>query len=338
MTDEPRNWDLRDLTNATMEPLAGFSCIPLVAPEVEFEQRAPSLRLNLSQNQLTRLPGAIFEIEHLTMLSVMRNELAEIPPAIGKLKNLRQLNVSTNHLHYLPYELLELLRGDTKMTDVYLHPNPFYTPRTAGLDRMRQRLSENEAVRGEIAPSPDRNVGTTHGGCKLMARTPVQYLDSCGETYSRFRLPSTPSPHGPILVEVEDLEDVSSPPSSDPRLSQSHPASRIEAPSRVPTLIELALRACYDSPELASVPALLPPKAPAYMTRHLEAALAQKETGGWNCSVCRRPIVVPRAVWLEWWDLDRRRVPGWSVGRLIPFLRRGCSWLCVPSTAGEGVA
>jgi len=328
-----------------VEPLSGFSCIPLVTPEVVFEQRSPSLKLNLSRNRLTRLPGAIFDVEHLTMLSVTRNKLREIPPAIGKLRNLRELNVSMNYLRFLPYELLELLQGENNTAAIYVHPNPFYSPHKDGLEQLRQRRAERKEAEAEADGVSQNPPAVLSGRYRLVACSPVQYLDSRGETYSRFRLPSAPASRGRIVIDVDVAEDTHSPPSSDPKHSKSHPSSLLPSPSRVPTLIELALRACYNSPELESAPSMLPPRTPDYVVRHLEAALAQKETGGWTCTVCRRPMIVPRAVWLEWWELSPPVPADWSDERLVPFIRRGCSWLCVPSRGvdraqetGEGAA
>lgn len=48
---------------------------------------------------------------------------------------------------------------------------------------------------------------------------------------------------------------------------------------------------------------------------------------GQKCSVCRKIYVVPRTEWLEWWSVE-------GEGGL-PFLRRGCSWGCVPGGDGD---
>ena len=290
-----------------------------MAFQVAFEQRPPSLKLNLARNELKRLPGAIFNVEHLTMLSVARNELRDIPPAIGKLKNLCELNIATNHLNSLPYELLELIRSSTQLKTLVLYPNPFYV---AGIDEAGLELQKEQR---------ESHAKEGHGLHRFAVRSPVHYLDSMGETYSQFRLPSTSS-HSPTVVEVDSFKSPA-PPSSDPKQSKSRPESLIRDSSRVPTLVELALRACYDSPELEFTPDMLPPGAPAYLGQSLKAALAQKETGGWTCSVCGRPMVVPRAVWLEWWELDRddRVFLGGGHERLVPFLRRACSWRCGPT-------
>ncbi len=125
--------ELVSLGNATIEPLSGFSCIPVVTKGVAFEQKEPSLKIYLGNNRLQRLPSAIFTIEHITLLSLRGNRLTEIPPAIGKMKNLEVLNISQNALTSLPYELMELFLTSLCLTDVLLHPNPFFKPKRDSL-------------------------------------------------------------------------------------------------------------------------------------------------------------------------------------------------------------
>ncbi|GKT96451.1 leucine-rich repeat domain-containing protein [Colletotrichum tofieldiae] len=100
---------LKTLSDATIRPLSEFSCIPIVAEGVPFEQKDPALQLYLYRNPLLKLPGAIFDLEHLTVLSLRGCRLRELPPAIGKMRSLRTLNLAQNLLRYLPAELLDLM-------------------------------------------------------------------------------------------------------------------------------------------------------------------------------------------------------------------------------------
>jgi len=304
-----------------MEPLSQFSCIPVVAEGVAFEQKEPSMKLYLASNNLRRLPGAIFNIEHLTLLSLRGNGLVEIPPAIGRLKNLEVLNVSQNSLRSLPFELLELLSTSSRLKELLLHPNPFYKPLSSG------DLPDGFSSGDDARQTPFLG--------EFIARSPVQYSDSAGAVYSTFRL--TSQVDVPVAIDDDPI------PSTIPYLSKSAISSSIQTVSRVPTMLELALRACYQTPQLKELRALLPAEAPPHLHDHLRRALEQREAGGLNCSVCGRDVIVPRSQWVEWWRLGRRLDTGGDPPvdtaeplsrdpeeQLMPFLRRGCSWRCVP--------
>ncbi|KYK58986.1 Leucine Rich Repeat domain protein [Drechmeria coniospora] len=160
---------LEELSDETVSPLATFACIPVVTKDVAFEQKEPELKLYLAMNLLQRLPGALFDLTHLTILSLRGNRLTELPAAISRLRNLRQLNVSQNELRWLPAELLELLEGDL---DLVAHPNPFYEP-----DEPFEPRKEGDPA-GRRRPA--RHLGRSH----------LQVSDSRG-VRSTFTLPQT---------------------------------------------------------------------------------------------------------------------------------------------------
>ena len=91
-----------------------------------YQSLTPALRLYLSNNLLEEVPGEVFNIKILEVLSLRLNNLTEILPSIGKLCNLRELNVGSNQLHWLPWELLGLLHANLKKCMIY--PNPFIRP------------------------------------------------------------------------------------------------------------------------------------------------------------------------------------------------------------------
>ncbi|CAK7198813.1 hypothetical protein SEUCBS139899_001480 [Sporothrix eucalyptigena] len=331
---------LTALSNATVEPLSGLVPIPVVTEGVAFEQKDPKLKLFLSSNNLMRLPGAIFQLEHLTVLSLRGNGLTELPSAIGQLRNLKSLNVSLNKLQSLPAELLSLIRTFGKggrLTELLVHPNPYFSP--------EQKPDEEDAEKEESGRTP-RFVGDKP---TRVARSPVHYMDSWGNTCSQFTL--DPAVLGACnLIPTENLTAAPHPPNDTTSSS-----------SRVPTLVSLALEACYRTPQLPQLPDLLPPDAPPRLGRQLGKALVVRDTGGSTCLVCSqhhahpRPMVTPMTAWLEWWELGKPDMNltystttpavSYSTGEtaaaqrtplaeneieLLPFMWRGCSWGCLP--------
>ncbi|WFD28544.1 hypothetical protein MNAN1_003556 [Malassezia nana] len=88
------------------------------------------VQLYLWDNQLTRLPSALFQVTNLGVLSLRKNRLTHLPAAIGDLCHLRELNVGGNALTYLPAEIQKLQLH----TFTYV-PNPFLPiPPDATLD------------------------------------------------------------------------------------------------------------------------------------------------------------------------------------------------------------
>jgi len=62
--------------------------------------------LNLSNNQLTgALPAEIRHLQNLKTLNASNNLMTGVPAEIGQLQNLQTLNLSNNQLTGLPYEL-----------------------------------------------------------------------------------------------------------------------------------------------------------------------------------------------------------------------------------------
>ncbi|OAA61719.1 hypothetical protein SPI_04578 [Niveomyces insectorum RCEF 264] len=103
-----------------------------------------------------------------------------------------------------------------------------------------------------------------------------------------------------------------------------------------------ALAACYRAPQLAQLPALLPPDAPSHLARQLVRAQTIRDAGGAACDVCgRRPLVAPLTEWVEWWTLNPQgavqtktasATSTVTVTETLPFVWRGGSWGCVPQT------
>ena len=58
--------------------------------------------LDLSRNNLTEVPGDVWELEQLEVLDLGWNKLTSLPESITKLSNLTVLNLSYNQLKNLP--------------------------------------------------------------------------------------------------------------------------------------------------------------------------------------------------------------------------------------------
>jgi hypothetical protein len=104
---------------------------------------------------------------------------------------------------------------------------------------------------------------------------------------------------------------------------------------RVHSLFSLSLASASTVPELNHLPSLLPEDTPDTVTRGLDHALEARRVGGRTCHVCQRSYIVPRAEWFEYHVLsnmfeDERLVEYGFEDLFVPFLRRVCSWGCVP--------
>ena len=295
-----RSLHLQQIRGQTLRPLHYLIRETHAGGRVEYyEELIPSIHLFLSNNELDDVPGELFKLENLTVLSLRSNNLTEISSSIGKLTKLQELNVGSNQLSWLPWELLQLTK--TSLTRWTLLPNPFIRPAPSTWE-YNKRVS---------MPDSDHayHVASTH----------CAFLDITGASSRRWRpAPSSMTEHWP---EPARIHDFLGPPA--------------EERTRVPSLLELVLRKCYNSPQLSQLPFLLPEDVSvAYLIRLLKQTFYIKEAGGRKCSVCGREYIVPRTEWVEWWCL----VPPHSSGRNesaldesggpIPFLRRGCSWAC----------
>ncbi|KAG7147269.1 hypothetical protein HYQ46_003902 [Verticillium longisporum] len=166
---------LESLSNATIAPLAELVPIPLVAEDVPFEQKDPSLKLFLFGNPLFLVPGAVFDLQHLTVLSLRGCGLRELPAAVAKLSQLETLNLAQNSLRHLPAELLDLLAAPGKLKNMQLQGNDFYRPRGLPQDipdgasiRHPAYEPDNEA-KNEFEKQEDR----------LITRLPAQFEGVC---------------------------------------------------------------------------------------------------------------------------------------------------------------
>jgi hypothetical protein len=353
-----RGMGLDSISNETISLLSELAPIPGMVLDVPFLlRRDPRLYVYLSNNRLQRIPGAIFNLEHITNLSLRGNGLRELPPSIAKLKNLVYLNVSQNRLRYLPAELLDLISPlieDSKLSNLLIHPNPFYQPSIDKTDEPQtskatvHALAKKHAARlsdlARQAGSLTRGVNQQRYAPRFLVRSPVQYSDSSGTTYSEFRLPG--DKRGTVVKKYIEISGAV--PASTPTISPYHSKSSSQstiassAATKVPSLLEVTLRSCHNSPRLAELAACLPEEPYSKLRGYLDLALQQREEGGLECSKCRRMLVVPATQWIEWLQimeveyqephldpLVRRQSERYDE-QCVPFLRRGCSWKCLP--------
>lgn len=104
--------------------------------------------------------------------------------------------------------------------------------------------------------------------------------------------------------------------------------------SRVPSLFSLSLKAATQVAEVPQLRSLLPEDIPETVHRALEAATTAREEGVKECVICGKVYIIPRAEWIEYRFIPDMWDSPWPECTLeelfIPFLRRVCSWGCVP--------
>lgn len=108
--------------------------------------------LNLSDNQLNKLPNEIGKLSNLRDLTVENNELTSVPQTVGQLSNLVELHLGNNQITSLPQSFSKLGR----LQELYLNNNQltfFPEPITNLSYLIELNLSNNE-----IELFPDRIV------------------------------------------------------------------------------------------------------------------------------------------------------------------------------------
>lgn len=369
------------LPDEEISRLAELTLIPSVDKDVPFQQTNPKLGLFLSSNRLTRAPGALFNLEHLTYLSLRNNEISELPPSIGQLRNLQELNLSLNRLRYLPGELLSLLGFPSILSSLRIHPNPFYRPEAfptfvlETVDEFQGQWIPDLAAQksvfkgddGRLVSIDDRSpeqvqhhftagTGVSAWYLSLVARSPVQYSDSRGSVLSKFHLPSvyedslSPSEESEekqqLILQTENVALHSTPDLSG-RVSDVP-----SKPSNVFSLFELALKSASRAAQTWDLTPYLDSQVPSNVRRGIDRIAAQSASNGNSgtvpCSICGRRIITPVTQWIEWWDIwklvYRHELWGNVLEPLskdvnenvVPFLKRGCSWNCVPEPTHVG--
>ena len=325
---------LTELSSETTAPLSHLTRIPLVGRDVAFEQHPTEIRLNLATNSLTALPGALFDVTNLTMLTLRGNQLEELPPALGKLCNLQSLNVSQNRLKSLPTELLDLFETSAALNQVVLHPNPFLQPNEPSPEPTVSYMI-TETSSGQMAETATPPTFST----QRYGRSAVHDFDSRGRQLSEQRFTDTKDN---LLSVAQWYGD------DDKEENEASQASSRNL-SAVPSLMETVLRKCYGTEYLSEMQELFYDGAPQLQAL-LQRAQEQKQFGGLHCSRCRKAMVVPAKEWVEWRALFKlspssfiqtqgepvrtiyHAVTTAPEERAVPFIYRACSGRCGPET------
>ena len=288
---------MQQIRTPTLRPLRYFTRL---LPDLGNHSLKPALRLYLSNNLLEEVPGEVFQLTNLEVLSLRSNKLTEILPSIGELNNLKELNLGSNQLNWLPWELLGLLHAN--LQKCMIHPNPLVRP-----------------VPSTWSHVPGRRFKS--GEPRQVASTRIAFLDLTGASFRQWPpAPSSLPEHWP--EPLADDEFLGPPP---------------QERTKTPSLLELALRACKNSPQVSQLPFLIPDDCPAHLTQLLQKTWKLKEAGGQSCSVCGNEYIIPRTEWIEWWYcIPEQGLGGQQLGlnplamhgTPVPLLRRGCSWAC----------
>lgn len=143
-----------------------------------------------------------------------------------------------------------------------------------------------------------------------IASTRVAFLDLAGSSHRNYSpAPSSTSDHWETSLHHKD---------------SIYPPK--EEKTKVPSLMETAIRACSKTSQLSQLPFLLPEDCSPYIKHMLQTAWTLKESGGKRNSVCDSIYIIPRTEWIEWWSCKPRGERLYDYP--LPFLSRGCSWLC----------
>ncbi|KAF2092827.1 hypothetical protein NA57DRAFT_81975 [Rhizodiscina lignyota] len=306
--------------------------------------------LSLRNNKLTEIPSCIRNLRNLVELNVSGNklrhlpyELLSIPDGDTRLSRLTILPnpfaqiIPTADAAKLPiidihqFIGIEAIKEDSTMSTANW-PLRGQTSRLAGWvtilgEQMRGRWkwskrSYHQSMDGDsnehllrLSPKEDYMIRRQLLKARpmLIASSPVAYLNLFGS-------PNQLGARAPSAMTDEELQGFFDDPSTSP--AQDGPKAH--------SLVELALKECSASDSLSQLHTLLPEDSPRHVVDALDNAQQVKQTGGKRCSVCGRSYVIPRTEWIEYWHY----VPGemkCSFSELfVPFLRKGCSWKCVP--------
>ena len=337
--------NLKTISDTTLEAINHIAPIPNVDKDVFFEQRPPAIQLYLAANGIDRFPTGILNIQHLTVLSLRGNNLKELPPALASLTHLKFLNVAQNALQFLPAELLTLLKPRGRLEDLKCQPNPFFD------------IKEDRYHVYGPAEYESGTFGVTEESCgewegfkltaTLRARSPVQFSHR-GTVVSNFKLPPSQEVSTGVRWNILEQEEFW-------HLQTPKATTALHGPRRGPaSLFEQALRVAVTRTDHDEIQELLrDPTAPDHFLPTFQRAAEMEAMGGQSCCVCKRDMVVPATEWVEFRELDRVKMENngqlpsagdalehHRAGRnreecLVPFLRRGCSWHCIPLKVPE---
>lgn len=298
------------LPNYLLSPLQAFTKIPPIheppASQEAYESLEPHLRIFLSNNILTSIPSELFNLSTLSVLSVRQNRLTEIPAAIGKLANLSELNVGGNQLEVLAWEILEMMEPHKgNLVKFCPFPNPFRRFHEREMIHPASIRRRKGYIPGKVVRI--RSPTGTESIAKQVAKSSVTLFDRSGMTH---RLPANMR----AKTAVAGTADAS---------------NALLGAARTQSLVELSLRATTKLPyfsdlarELTAASTTSPAESghslapPENLTRFLTLASNVVEAGGQHCPTCGKAFIIPRAEWIEWWDLLPQHITSKDLERL----------------------
>lgn len=80
------------------------------------------LELNLSQNQMTKLPEQMADLECLETLDISCNSFLSLPNAVFKLKKLKKLSAHTNKIIEIDFDSLDISENQLELVDLRFNP------------------------------------------------------------------------------------------------------------------------------------------------------------------------------------------------------------------------
>lgn len=357
--------DLKLVPRVKARKPAGYARDPLTTSKDGYLHRESEIFLIMANNRLTRVPGALFSVENLVDLSLRHNQLTELPPAIARCRNLQSLNISFNRLRWLPFEIVQrlpMLRILNVYGNDFFEPEPPRSSEAWQFDNSPLPVSGHlmELLSARLRVEGRRDVAThpedafTRLSAWYLGRGAVQYTDTTGRIYSAFRVPSAGGRRN--QVQIQDASEQPGPLARHQGESRARPGSNREAlgSGRVPSLVEFCARSLAQSGRPEDLVGDMSSSDPDILATVVAAAAQSRYRDGQRCAICGKPFVIPRSQWIEFYchgygfffqparsGLGGERAvsePGMSaplgwdeiLEKLIPCLRSGCSWKCVP--------
>ena len=294
--------NLGEIQWSTLSPLRYLTIQPThhFPPSREaYQSLTPNIRLYLANNELSSLPSELYSLYTIRTLSLRSNKLESLSPAVANLVELEDLNIGSNSFRFLPWEILQLLSKKLTAKHLHIHPNPLARP-------ISPLYGDSTSPTSTMEPNDSS---------QCVAATSISYLDIRGSLCAGASV--IPSQHQGDHIPLRQDSSI-----EPPRLAKDKEKSS----SHVPSLLEHVLRVCTRYPQLEQELHYLERHGcPLVVHKFLERAAEHKISGGVSCSVCGQEYVIPRTEWVEWYpDMTGQG------SEPIPFLRRGCSWHCVP--------
>ena len=317
LTDSHSDFGVTQLQETTIAPLQRLIAKRCTSqPNAEWKQYesfTPDLQMYLPNNALTRLPGQLFRLQTLTVLSVRGNRISQLPSAIGNLISLRELNVSNNNLRWLPYEIRGLLRGNLRFCGLY--PNPYMRATPKPRHRMRPTSCLCRTI-----PAFRRTDGSLARGSPPSPVNTLSNWRSPLEPAIDYQPTSDPINSIPSLFETALRSCYNS-----PQLSQLPFLTPADAPEYLNSALKQTWRLRQEGGQRCTIC-----DTPFIISR-------TEWIEWWQLAVKKQPEVSAtgeEASFLISITLSEDEDVKYHhlLQSPVPLLRRGCSWACIPET------